>query len=221
MVKIKNETGTGGFTLVELLIAIFIFSLVIVAVYGTYRATFYTIDISTAELDKAKRARIALKRIADDLFGLATGKSSYLLGENTEENGSRVDKLSFVASSYLKIARENKERGYSMVKFFTEYDDESESFQLFRSSSLVLPGEETAENDAVSYLLCDRVKSIEFNYVDGDGTAEDEWQFDTEEQRLPVLVYVKLELYGKKGLAEDTSVFATAVSIPRLAVAEE
>ncbi len=221
MAVLKSDTKIQGFTLVELLIAVFIFSTVIVAVYGTYRTTFHLIGNSTTELDKARSARIAINRIAEDLYGIVAGESLELIGEKNETNGQRVDTLSLIASTYLRIAKEDRSRGYSKVTYSSDYDADSEAFNLYRASSQVLPGQELDEIDAKKYLLCKNLKSLEFSYVDQEGTSEDDWVTDSENRDLPAMVYVKLELGTATVEENKSSVFTTAVSFTSFVGNEE
>lgn len=221
MVRFKSSNAHHGFTLIELLIAIFLFSTVIVAVYGTYRTTFHLIGNSTSELEKAGSARIAMNRITDDLYGLVAGDYAQIIGEKDETSGQRADTISFIASSYLRIAKDDRSRGYSNVQYSSEYDAESETFNLYRASSQVLPGQELSEIEAKKYLLCKRVKSLEFTYVDKEGSSEDEWVTDFENRDLPAMIYVKLELDTSTAEENKSSVFTTAVSFAIFVKVEE
>lgn len=221
MVALKSDTSYQGFTLVELLIAVFLFSTVIVAVYGTYRTTFHLIDNSTSELDKARSARIAMNRITEDLYGVAGGEYPELIGEKNETSGQRVDTISFIASSYLRISKDDRSRGYAKVQYSSEYDAESETFNLYRASSPVLPGQELDEIDAKKYLLCKMLKSLELTYVDEEGSSEDEWVTDSENRDLPAMIYVKLELGDNTDEENKSSIFTTAVSFSSFVKVEE
>ena len=78
------ESKNKGFTLIELLIAISIFAVVIASVYGSYRMTFHVIHSSTARLEDAARARVAMQRIVDDLYAAAAGADASIAGTKNE-----------------------------------------------------------------------------------------------------------------------------------------
>jgi prepilin-type N-terminal cleavage/methylation domain-containing protein len=220
------DSRNRGFTLVELLIAISIFGVVIASVYGSYRATFYVLHNSTARLEMAGKARVALERITDDLYAAAAGEGGSIAGTKNEQYGQRADSLTLVSASYLRIKKDDFSKGHSIVKFFLEYNEESETFDLFRTGGLQLPGQEGEDPAATRYPLCRGVQSLVFSYVDDEGNSEEEWLPEVEEDAagasgetgryLPSLVYVRLELREKERDSGVSSVFRTAVSFSSL-----
>ena len=67
-----------GFTLVELLLAIFIFSIVVSTVYGSYRVTFSLVNRTERKLEIAGRAHVVLERITEDISSLVqTGVAGF------------------------------------------------------------------------------------------------------------------------------------------------
>jgi general secretion pathway protein J len=220
------DLSNRGFTLVELLIAISIFGVVIASVYGSYRATFYVLHNSTARLEMAGKARVALERITDDLYAAAAGEGGAIAGTKNEQYGQRADSLTLVSASYLRIKKDDYSKGHSNVKFFLGYNEDSETFDLFRSGDLQLPGQEGDDSAATRYPLCRGVQSLVFTYVDDEGNSEEEWLPDVNDEAegapeetgryLPSLVYVRLELREKERDSGASSVFRTAVSFSSL-----
>lgn len=223
MVSLKNKTNQNGFTLIELLAAIFIFSIVIVSVYGTYRVTFHIINNSTSELEKANNARIAINRISQDLYGIVSDGDAILTGTKGELHGQRVDSIFFVTANHLKISRDDRSQGRSTVSFSPEYDEESETFKLYRTDTLTYPGQELNDTVSTKRLLCKNIRSLIFTYVNHEGTSEDEWssnegdlpvESESGKINLPIMIYIKLEILGQKKEDTNTAVYSTAVSFP-------
>lgn len=62
-----NPTLSKGFTLLEILIAVFIFGAVLSIVFTSYTGTFRIIDETESYADIYGKARIALERMQEDL----------------------------------------------------------------------------------------------------------------------------------------------------------
>ncbi|MGD2127457.1 MAG: type II secretion system protein, partial [Desulfobacteraceae bacterium] len=75
--------GRKGFTLLEILLAMFIFAIVLSTLYTAYTGTFRNVDETESQADIYRMARIALERIVEDL------ESAYIppwaVGPETEE----------------------------------------------------------------------------------------------------------------------------------------
>ena len=95
-----------GFTLLEVLLAFLIFSILFVTIYSSYSGSFKTINITESRMELYRKAAITLARVSEDLeasyisvlppnsFGQPAGYTQFL-GENADINGSDADSLSF------------------------------------------------------------------------------------------------------------------------------
>ena len=63
----NREGHHPGFTLLEILLAIFILGIIVSTIYGAYSGTFSIVDRTTKEAEIYAMARIALERIVEDL----------------------------------------------------------------------------------------------------------------------------------------------------------
>ena len=133
-----------------------------------------------------------------------------------------MDNISLVSTNYLSIRKDDFSKGRSLVKFFVEYDEESETFNLYRTGQILLPGQDSDGSETARYLLCKNVRSLVFTYVDDDGNSQEEWAIDETEdapgkvddtgKNLPSLLYIRLELGESGQEARSVSVFQTALS---------
>jgi hypothetical protein len=107
--------------------------------------------------------------------------------------------------------------GYSVVPD----KNNAQQLLLLRSDVLYIPGQEDVENgrDVESFLLSDRLRSVQFAFIDRDGTTVENWNTtvaeDEEETeiRLPEAVSCRLEFWLDQD--EETSiVFETTVTVP-------
>ncbi len=64
--RIRGE-NSPGFTLLEILIAMFIFAIVLSTIYTSYTGTFRILDETKEQTDIYRMARIALERMHEDL----------------------------------------------------------------------------------------------------------------------------------------------------------
>ena len=65
--SLMNFRNQKGFTLLEILLAFFIFSIVLTTLYTAYTGTFRNIDQAESQSDAYQMARIALERMIEDL----------------------------------------------------------------------------------------------------------------------------------------------------------
>ena len=66
-VSLSSFENCKGFTLLEILLAFFIFSLVLTSLYTAYTGTFSNIDQAESQSDAYQMARITLERMIEDL----------------------------------------------------------------------------------------------------------------------------------------------------------
>jgi general secretion pathway protein J len=223
----NKRESQQGFTLVELLIAIFIFAIVVSSVYGAYRATFRIIHGSESHLAISRNARIAMERITEDLKSIVAGPGGEFRGERIDLAGTRGDNLAFLSSSHLILSKKDTLAGYAVIMYSAERNGESGLLDLYRSDRVLLPGAEKEKKDSHKDILAAGLQEVNFSYLDADGKAKDEWQSDDGkkdlgtgakpmEPLLPALVYVKL-VFAKAADDKNGTVFRTAMALPQKA----
>jgi general secretion pathway protein J len=209
-----------GFTLVELLLAIFIFSIVVSTVYGSYRVTFGLVNRTEQKLAIAGRAHVVLERIAEDISSLVQTDVAGFTGEQHENSGMRGDSLSFVSAVHIGLTKKDDLGGYSLVQYSAEEDEETGLLNLYRSGSPLLPGTDGDEIEGQKYLLCDGLKEVRFSYFNDEGVESEEWWSQEDEsvpenQNFPVMVVIVLQ-FAESPESEQTSIFTTSVALPRV-----
>lgn len=208
-----------GFTLVEVLIAVFIFSLVMVSVYGAYRATFAVVHGSEHEVMLADRGGFILSRLGDDLESLILGKDCYLRGEEHSFAGARNDSISFLSSAQIILGKTDVPQGRLLITYTAEPDDRSGLLHLYRAETEVLPGVKLGEGPSHKYLLASGLKEVRFTYHGEDGNPASNWENSgngAEQGQgtsvLPVRVGVELS-FPKKTDGGRVQVFKATVNI--------
>lgn len=97
----RPHLSGGGFTLVEILIAIFILSLVLATVYVSYTGTLKTSHQLEKEGEIYKMARQSLERLAKDLTSLQMSEGSfYLNAEKKKQDGINFTTFFLVGSPF-------------------------------------------------------------------------------------------------------------------------
>jgi general secretion pathway protein J len=216
-----------GFTLLEILLAIFIFAIVLSTLYAAYTGTFRNIDETESQADIYRMARIALERIAEDVesaympshdVGLKTdGKTSQpatFVGETAQISDRSADTLLFLSRAHLVFEEEEKNATVARIAYDVRQSEEDEEvFLLYRSDT---PGfEEGPEQGAGGLVLCDGLHAVDFIYYDGEGQEYDRWDSTNEEfkDRLPAMVSIVLEFVNKRN-PEAPLKFVSAVALP-------
>ena len=226
MDKVDSYASTErerGFTLVELLIAIFIFAIVISSVYGSYRATFHIVHGSEYQLNIANSARVVVERLSEDLASIVTGPGGIFLGESHKYSDSLGDSLSFVSSTHLVLSKTDTLSGHALVQYLPELDLDTGLLNLYRSDVVLLPGVETDPDDVQKHLICRGLQEFRFTYLDQDGNETEEWEVEdvvvpggaaAEEPMFPSLVSVELK-FAKSVESDNSTVFKTAFALPK------
>jgi general secretion pathway protein J len=211
------RTTDKGFTLIEVLLAVFIGSIVLTVLY----ASFFQINKAKArieeELDLYHESRIVMSKITRDLAtafprGLVNSTTTnieapFFLGAN---DGGR-SRLSFTSLSRTPT-QDARESDQTEISYYLEPIQDSDLFALIRRD------DPTIESDtgATQYPLSERVVSFNLTYlakIPENGEAQgfsSEWN-SNETLSLPAAVNVNLVLRNPRG--EDIQ-FSTMVIIP-------
>lgn len=222
-----NSEHQKGFTLLEILLAMFIFAVVLSTLYTAYTGTFRNIDETESQADVYRMARVALERMVEDLesaylsYRASNPKSeedtlqpTEFVGETTEIDDRDADTLRFLSRAHLVFYEEDKEAGIARIVYeVRQSEEEEESFVLYRSDT---PGfEEGPEEGTGGLILCEGIHALDFTYYDDEGRAHDSWDSTREEfkGRLPMMVTILLEFVNKTN-PESPLKFTTGVALP-------
>jgi general secretion pathway protein J len=222
-----NRNDREGFTLLEILLAMFIFAIVLSTLYTAYTGTFRNVDETESQADIYRMARIALERMAEDLESsyippLAVGaetetktlKSAAFVGETTQISDRNADTLLFFSRAHLVFDEEEVDTTVARIAYDVRQSEvDEEVFLLYRSDT---PGfEEGPEQGTGGLLLCDGLHAVSFTYYDDEGREYDRWDSTNEEfkDRLPVMVSIVLEFVDKRN-PEAPLKFVSGVVLP-------
>jgi len=211
-----------GFTLIEILLAIFIFSVVLSAIYGSYAATFQVIDTVEKQATAYRQARIAMARITEDLESsyyseLITDREPFV-GSEGELQGKRADSLRFISKAHLVFNDKELAAGKAQIFYEVREDETGDELALYRHDTPELTIGSVEESEGL--LLCDHLVEVLFTYFDAEGNEQSSWDSaDTDfmekkaRERIPRMVAITLR-FGNVSEPQDPYTFMTSVILP-------
>ncbi|MFI5322316.1 MAG: type II secretion system protein J [Thermodesulfobacteriota bacterium] len=212
----RSRTTDRGFTLLEVLLAIFIGSIVLTVLYASFFQITKAKDRIEEELDLYHEARVVMSKITNDLTtayprGLVNSQTTniatpYFYGVK-EGNQSKL----FFTSLSRTPNQNARESDQTMIGYFLQPIQDSDLFALMRSDN---PTFET-DTGGTQYELSERIVSFNLTYVSsapaGGATPEytTEWN-SNDTQSLPLAVNVDFIMRNPRG---ENIEFSTMVAI--------
>jgi general secretion pathway protein J len=205
--KIEKENWQAGFTLLEVLVALTVATIVLGAVYGIFTG----ISSAKQQLDQDSegfhQARVLFGRIAKEIRStyFVTGrKDTFFRGGLDDNRHFFLDLTTTVTSPVLPVAS-----GISRVRYEMRSDPDlpPDLLLLVRQERALLPGSEAGE---MENRLTSGVHAFRLRFFDGTDWQE-EWDTSLL-KKLPEMIelYVEIEVSGK------LLPFLTTVEIPQV-----
>jgi len=192
----------SGFTLIEILIAIFILATVLTTVYAAYTGTFRLMKDTRRGDNIYSMARTAMNRMAKDMESLCSRKGSFRFASGEIEKEGFME-LSFLSSAHLNFYDE-KSSGIAVISYFVVEDNEKEGCILKRKDELYRDKTEEAEEEAEEevsrdggYILCEELQSLIYKFYDDSGEEYDSWDSEsdskTQNDKVPSVVSIRMD----------------------------
>lgn len=207
------QRSERGFTLLEVLVALAIMSLVMVALYSSLNASLQARDTLEREARVARVGPDILDLIEADLhraWVMDIEDDAVFRGESKSIDGEPADALSFLTTVDSTLTRHIGEREVSSDVCETGYrlrrnDSLPDVRELWRRQSFHV--DERPLDDGTYELLHDRVIAFQVRYFDDvDKEAEERTDWDAAvRHRLPALVQIDLTLEAVPRTTEDLS----------------
>ena len=212
-----------GFTLVEVLLAFFIFSILFITIYTSYSGTFKTINLTENRMELYRKAAITLERMSEDLqsgyisilpqgsFGQPAEYTRFL-GEDNSINGRDADTLDFFARVSPLFSNEAEASSGQLISYSIIQGEGDDELVLLRSEHPEFI-DETEEKGGL--VLSDGLQAVNFIYYDDDGNDHEQWDSDSEEfkGRLPRRVSIELEFLNYENPEAPLKIM-TSVAMP-------
>jgi general secretion pathway protein J len=206
-----------GFTLIEILLAIFILGIVMSTVYASYTGTFRIIRETQEDAEIYGMARNALDRMVRDLQSAAPWRGAFTFITKANTLGSREFlRLTFRAAAHVAFNDRDVPGGISVIEYRIEEGTEKEGYVLVRSDDPYRdPGKE--EPLPGGYLLSDRIEALTYRFYDEAGKEYETWdsggQVEAQRKRAPAGILIGLSLVNTAD-KERPYRFTTRVRIP-------
>lgn len=201
-----------GFTLLEVMVAGAILSLILAALYGVFSRILASKRSTEERAARLRAAHTVLLRISEDLQGSFpfTAAEESFRGETRQENGFPTAFLSFVSVAQLALTAQGSAGDLRRVEYRLVPDPVASShYQLVRSVRLDLRADQDTADELVPLLL--HVRGLRVRFFDGQRWAE-EWGRETTRGRLPQAVEVTLYVDGQTDT--EVSALSTTVGLP-------
>jgi len=129
----KKSRDLLGFSLAEVLVALTIGAMVLVAVLGIYSRAENSAAAITRKLDSSRLVSEVLQRIAEDLDRIVSpGTDTKVTIDNKFESGFSTARLMILKAIY---DNEEKEQIFEKIIWQTNYDNDANGLVLYRSHS--------------------------------------------------------------------------------------
>jgi len=199
-----------GFTLLEILISIFIFGIIFTTVFMSYRTVFSNSDIVVTDVNAFETAKTCLNRMVEDLQSVyvvmppvySTPDFDDLpdpyrfVGNNTRIDIREFARLRFASLSHLAFDNDLR-KGIAEIVYYVQ--DPGVGYFLLRRADHLYPYKPFQESK-VDPILCERIKSLKFIYYDNENTPHPEWDSESEEfsHETPRAIGIEFELDGNQ-----------------------
>ncbi len=229
--RVKNTVPSVenhyGFTLLEILIAIFIFAVVMSTIFGTFNAVISRTDAIKNGMGGFEMARTCFNRIASDLNAIyIEQKPLYhppdfddppdpyrLVGIETFAGNKSFSQLRFASTDHLSMTR-NIENGIAEIVYYVKEQGYPESEFVLKRSDVVYPYDEDYEFEEKDSdpVLCEDIEAFSILYFDKDENEYEKWDSDSDflKYSTPYALKIKLKIKSNNG----SYTFDTKIALP-------
>jgi prepilin-type N-terminal cleavage/methylation domain-containing protein len=214
--QLMKKITHSGFTLVEILIAIFILGLVMATVYVSYSGILKTSYQLEEEGSIYKMARTSMDRMIKDLSSLQASSGSFdLRAEKKTLSKREFYSLSFWSASHLVFGEKEGAGRPAAISYTVQEDEGGGKFSLWRSD---VSGAKTSpgKNTGGGFVICKNVDSWSLRFYDSKGEELESWDSSSsaeQEDKVPAAVKIELALVNFND-QEKPYKFMTKVFLP-------
>ncbi|MFQ5484795.1 MAG: type II secretion system protein J [Desulfobacterales bacterium] len=222
--KIVGSEADGGFTLIEILIAIFIFAVLITTVFGSYRSVFSNTGTMDRNMDLYETGQNCLQRIIGDLEsmhlsvpptysppGFNEPQEPYrFVGVVDMLGSSTFSRLRFASLSHLPFFPDLRQ-GISEIVYYVRPSKDGH-FKLKRSDNIYPFIYKYTKKKRIDPVLCEEIMKFDLKFYSHDGTEHDEWHSESKAFNYETPKAVKIQIDLTNDLTSQS--FETVVILP-------
>lgn len=218
-----RSSGHSGFTLLEILVAMMILTIVLGMIFSSFDGVFSDAGHIRTGSEIHEMAQACLERISLDLQAIHVKQTPRykqpemdsdpdiyrIQGSNDAMGGSEYAKLRFTSLDHLPLGGDAR-LGIAEIVYYV-HDAPDGSYELRRADHLYPYPEEFEPNDA-DPVMCDQVRSFKLLFYDREGREYQAWDSEDDDFDYSTPQMVAIEL--KVGEEEMPYEFKTAVTLP-------
>ncbi len=226
----QQTTDQLGFTLFEIMIAIFIFGIIVTTIFGSFTKVFSTTEAIKKGMGSYEMVKNCLNRMILDLNSIyVISDDEYtrpaanddpdpyrFVGDASYAGTGSFSRLRLASFAHVSLEQSTRDGIGEIVYYVQPMDDGEEETYVLRRADTLYPYERfegnTFEERFTDPALCDGIKSLTFTYYDHEGTEYDVWNSESGEFKYatPRAVKIQLEL----GDDDYALLFETMVQLP-------
>jgi len=205
-----------GFTLLEILIAIFILGIVLTTIFAAYSGTLRVIKELEDESRIYKMARMTIDRMSRDISTIQRSGSAFVFQSEKKSFGRNDFYTLFLWSSGHLVFEEKELSGQpASISYFVK-EDKDGSFSLWRSD-VAGPKPSTQKKSEGGLIICQNLRALSLKFYDEGGRDYDSWDTASssapQKGRPPMLVQIELMMENSRD-PEKPYKFSTKVYLP-------
>jgi prepilin-type N-terminal cleavage/methylation domain-containing protein len=215
----------SAFTLIEIMIAIGLLSMIIASVYAVWTAILRSSRVGKDTAVAVQRARITVRIIEDSLSSAECFMKNSDYYGFVAENGDEPT-LSFVARLAKSFPRSGKfgDLDVRRLEFSIQRGTDTPHELVLRQRPLLMEFDQDEKDHPI--ILAKNVKAFEMKFYDKDkrptGDSPDDWPDEwTQTNKLPTLVQVTVRIADNASASSAEEVVTRIVSIPSVQVRPE
>jgi len=229
LLKLKRLNITA-FTLLEIMIAIFIFAIIVTTIFGSFHYLYSNPESLKHDLKNYEMAQNCFNRMVADLESLRITPELFykppdmdsepdpyrVVGDGYPASDPGLGRLRFASMAHLPLGVDTREGVAEITYYLQENDDENTGYLLRRADQLSPydPFEEKSSDP----LLCEGVKTLTFTYIDDLDEEHEQWDSEDENYKYATPRIIRIQLVLQTGVAEDVEdnglLFETQVKLP-------
>src|SRR5215475_6532093 len=172
---LKSLKRDAGFTLVELLLALFLFAFIAGVIFAAFAAVASGVEKGRQSIELYHVGRVALLRMAQEVGAAMpppAGSDTGFRGKKNADGGTGHDRIDFLTIPYRRYSDQVPSYELCHVAYYVAEHTQGKT-ALFREEDC--SGEEDERRDHATRLeLTDLAVGLEITYYDADKAA-DEW----------------------------------------------
>ena len=179
-----------GFTLLEILVAIFIFAIVISMIFGSFNMVFSSAEKLSHDADQLQMARTCLARMKIDLSDLYVAlpprykvpefddkpEPYRVVGDQTALAGGDFGRLRFASLAHVPLGK-GLAKGIAEIVYYVYAEKDQ---MVIKRADHLYPYPEFEENPE-DPTLCEKVKALRFAFIDDEAESHEQWDSESDD----------------------------------------